>query len=233
MIYIKGIQKTSLVDYPPNIVSTIFLGYCNFRCPYCHNPDLVLKADETQNIMEGDILKFLEGKKIWLDGVCISGGEPTMHKDLPGFLAKIKELGLKVKIDTNGSYPEVLKELIDKKLVDYVAMDIKAPLDKYEKVAKINVDVENIKKSADMVRNSGIDYEFRVTVLKELLEKDDLIKIGEWLKGSKKMFLQQLKHNVALIDKDLEGKESSSMDELHEFKRLLEPYFEKVDVRSI
>lgn len=233
MIYIKGIQKTSLIDYPPNIVATVFLGYCNFRCPYCQNPDLVLNADKTQNLIEEDVFKFLKGRRIWLDGVCVTGGEPTMHKELPEFLAKIKELGLKIKLDTNGYFPKMLRELIEKKLVDYIAMDIKAPLDKYDKVASVSIDKEKIQESVNVIHSSGIDYEFRVTVVKELLEKDDLVRIGEWLKGSGKLFLQHFNSKVPLVDKSFEGKESYSINELEEFKKMLEPYFSKVDVRGV
>jgi pyruvate formate lyase activating enzyme len=233
MIYIKGLQKTSLVDYPPNIVASIFLGYCNFRCPYCHNPDLVLKADETENLIEEDIFRFLKGRKLWLDGVCVSGGEPAMHKELPQFLSKIKELGLKVKLDTNGYYPKMLRELIKRKLVDYFAMDIKGPLDKYEAVAKIKIDPDVIQQSVNMIRNSGIDYEFRTTVVKGILEKDDFIKMGEWLKGSEKLFLQRFNDKKPVIDQELKGKDNYDMNELEEFKKILEPYFKKVEVRGI
>lgn len=233
MLFIKGLQKTSLVDYPPYIVASIFLGYCNFRCPYCHNPDLVLKADETQNLMEEDVFKFLNGRRLWLDGVCISGGEPTMHKELPEFISKIKAMGLKVKLDTNGSNPNMLKRLVDDKLIDYIAMDIKAPLEKYGLLTSINVDIEKIKQSVSIIRNSGVDYEFRTTVVKEMLNKDDIVKIGEWLKGSNMLFLQQFNDKKPVIDESLIGKENYGLNELGEFKRLLEPYFKKVEVRGV
>src|SRR3989344_5633428 len=136
---IKGLQKTSLIDYPPYTSCVVFLAGCDFRCPFCQNPDLILNPEKLETVKQEDFLEFLKKRKKWLDAVCISGGEPTLYEDLPEFIKKIKDLGYKVKIDTNGNNPNAIEELINKKLIDYVAMDIKAPLDKYSKAANAKV----------------------------------------------------------------------------------------------
>jgi len=140
MLTIKGLQKTTLVDYPNKVACTIFLPRCNFRCGFCYNKDLVIDYDRLPSIQEEEIINFLKEKKKWLDGVVFTGGEPTLHRELPNFIKKIKEMGFLVKIDTNGTNPKMLKELIDNNIVDYIAMDIKAPLEKYDKITGVNVD---------------------------------------------------------------------------------------------
>ena len=230
MVEIRGLQKTSLVDYPPNIACAVFLGGCNFRCGFCHNPDIVL--NRTEIIKEEDFFKFLDERKNILDGVCVTGGEPTLHKFLPEFLMKIKNKGLKIKLDTNGSNPEMLANLIDNKLVDYIAMDIKGPLEDYEKICGCKVDVEAVKKSVEQVKRM-FDYEFRMTVVPEFVNKENIRGIGELLKGSKRMFLQQFVSSVDLIDFNLQNKIPYILKELSEMKEILRPYFYRVEIRGV
>lgn len=194
-IIIGGLQKSSLIDYPEKIAAIIFTQGCNFRCPYCHNPELIEGKGETVN----GVLEFLKTRIGKLDGVVITGGEPTIHKDLPEFIKEIKGLGFAVKLDTNGTNPEMLNTLIQEKLIDYVAMDIKAPIgqysDKYSEVTCSSVNIDNILKSIEILKNSQIyqnfDYEFRTTVVKSQLTTDDFEEIGELIKGAKKYYLQK------------------------------------------
>ncbi|MDI6655275.1 MAG: anaerobic ribonucleoside-triphosphate reductase activating protein [Candidatus Hydrothermarchaeota archaeon] len=195
---IKGLVKTTLIDYPGKIASTIFLAGCNFRCPYCQNPDLVAGYWELPTISEEEIFGHLKSRKKWLDGVCVSGGEPTLNEELPEFLRKIKSMGFLIKLDTNGTNPEMLKKLLDEKLIDYAAMDIKAPIERYEEVVRARVDLEKIKKSVEIIRNNDVDYEFRTTVVPGLLDSEDIRKICSWLRGSKRYYLQQFRPDVTL-----------------------------------
>ena len=192
MIKIGGLQKTTLIDYPGRVAATIFLVGCNFRCPFCYSPELVLKdkIKVQPKIPEGDFFRFLQKRKGMLEGVVICGGEPTIHKELPLFLEKIKRLGYLVKLDTNGSNPKMLSSLIKKELVDYVAMDLKAPKKKYNIVAGVEVNLENIEKSIDILREGVVDYEFRTTVVPGILKKEDIIEIARWLSPAKKYYLQ-------------------------------------------
>jgi pyruvate formate lyase activating enzyme len=227
---IKGLQEFTLIDYPGKVACTIFTFGCNFRCGYCHNPELVFD-DGSKAISEEEILQFLKKRKDFLDGVCITGGEPALHPDLPAFINKIKKLGLLVKLDTNGTNPEMLRRLIENKLVDFVAMDIKAPLEKYEKVVGVQVDKKKIQESINIIRNSGLEYEFRSTILPALHSKEDLINIGKWLKGSKKFCIQNFVPSKTLEEK-FKKEKSFSSDELNEFVNILKPYFEKIEVRE-
>jgi len=232
-ISIKGLQKTSLIDYPPYTACVVFLGGCNFRCGFCHNPELVLNFDKVKDIKVEKVLKHLKSKKKWIDGVCITGGEPTLYPDLYKFIYELKKEGFLVKLDTNGTNPETLKYLIGNKLIDYIAMDIKAPLEKYEKVAGINVDKEAIQKSVDIIRNSGIQYEFRTTAVPGLLCKEDFLKIGEWLKGSERFCIQQFRNSKALINEGLRNVEPYSPKQLEEFSDLVRPYFNTLEIKNI
>jgi pyruvate formate lyase activating enzyme len=189
-ILIGGIQKSSLIDYPEKISAIVFTQGCNFRCPYCHNPELLLIKCETVFTVSHfvDFLKTRIGK---LDGVVITGGEPTLHKDLPEFIKQIKELGFCVKLDTNGTNPEMLQSLLGKRLIDYVAMDIKAPIEKYSEVVCTKVNTDNILKSIEILMNSNINYEFRTTVVKSQLAVSDFEEIGKMISGAKKYYLQR------------------------------------------
>jgi pyruvate formate lyase activating enzyme len=230
MVDIRGLQKTSLVDYPPNIACTVFLGGCNFRCGFCYNPDIVFSRPA--QIPEKEFFEFLEERNNLIDAVCITGGEPTLHKYLPEFIMKIKNKGFKVKLDTNGTNPAMLQNLIDNKLVDYIAMDIKGPLEDYDRICGCKADTENVKKSIGQVRRL-FDYEFRLTVVPIFIDKNNILKIGELLKGSKKMFLQQFAVSSELVYPDMKNVQPYSVKELEEMKDMLKPYFYKVEVRGI
>lgn len=188
---IGGFQKTSLLDYPEKISAIVFTQGCNFRCPYCHNPEL-LKADgNTPNVSVSSVLDFLKTRRGKLDGVVITGGEPCLHVDLPEFIKEIKKLGFLVKLDTNGSYPGMLERLTEENLLDYIAMDIKAPLNRYKYISGIDIDINKIKMSIKHIMNCGTDYEFRTTVLKRLLSIEDFEKIGNEIHGAKRYYLQK------------------------------------------
>ena len=225
---IKGLQKTSLIDYSPYTSCVVFLAGCDFRCPFCQNPDLVLNPEKLDTIKKEDFFEFLKKRKKWLDGACISGGEPTLYKELPEFIKQIKDLGYKLKLDTNGNNPDMLKELV--KLADYVAMDIKSSLEKYDESAGVKVDIEKIKKSVEIIKNSGIDWEFRMTVVPALHSQEDFEKIGKWLKGAKRFFLQQFSNKICL-DKSFEKITPFSKEDMEEFKVILSKYISKVEVR--
>ena len=229
---IKGWQKTSVIDYEPYIASVLFTGSCNFRCGYCQNPDLVLNHEKIDNIPEEEVLDYLEKKKAWIDGVCITGGEPTMHKALPEFIKKIKNLGFRVKLDTNGTNPEMLEYLIKNKLLDYIAMDIKSSLEKYDSVAGVSVDKDAIKKSVELIKNSGLDYEFRTTVLSGIVGREELIEIAKWLKNSKRFVIQNFRGDRPLIDNKMQRVSAYTEEQLNEFKSLLTDYFQDVKIRS-
>ena len=186
---IKGIQKMTLLDYPGKVACTIFTKGCNFRCPFCHNASLV--GNEAECLEDEDVLAFLKKRVGILDGVCISGGEPTLNKDLPEFIDKVKTMGYLVKLDTNGSNPTVMKDLYQNGLIDYVAMDIKNSLKKYNKTAGVSdFDLSGIAESAEWLMNGHMQYEFRTTVVDELHEPEDFHDIGKWLTGAEKYFLQ-------------------------------------------
>ncbi|MFH0852362.1 MAG: anaerobic ribonucleoside-triphosphate reductase activating protein, partial [bacterium] len=189
-----GLQKLSLIDYPGRVAATVFTVGCNFSCPFCHNPELVkVGSDRLQMYLpEDDFFGFLKERHGMIEGICISGGEPTIHQDLPAFLEKIKSAGFLVKLDTNGTWPSVLKDLVAKKLVDYVAMDIKAPLERYHEIVNADVDLEKIHESTQLVRALP-DYEFRTTVIPDFHKKEDFLSIARWLDGSKRYYLQQFK----------------------------------------
>ncbi len=188
---IGTIQRFSLIDFPGRICAIVFTQGCNFRCPYCHNPELVEPSLYGRGMAEGDLLAFLDRRRGKLDAVSITGGEPLLQRGLTGFIEKVRALGYLVKVDTNGSFPLVLKDMLDKGLLDYIAMDVKAPLEKYEEVVKASVKPESIAQSIQLIMNSGIDYEFKTTVPSSLLTEKDLEKIGTLIKGAKRYYLQQ------------------------------------------
>lgn len=196
---IIGFIETSLLDWDGHIVASIYLSGCNFRCPYCHNKNVVLNPDSFDEVPLEHIESYISENKDFLDGIVVSGGEPTMHEDLPDLLKKIKRTGLKVKLDTNGTNPDMLGSLISENLVDYIAMDVKAPLNqKYSDIAGVEVKLDNIKRSIDLIEASGIDYEFRTTIVPILLSEDDILSIISELSGSKKYALQQFRPDYTL-----------------------------------
>lgn len=196
---IIGFIETSLLDWDGHIVASIYLPGCNFRCPYCHNKNAVLNPNSFDEIPIDYIESYISENKDFLDGIVVSGGEPTIHDDLQDLLRKIKGLGLKVKLDTNGTNPNMLEYLISENLIDYIAMDIKAPLNtKYSDAAGVEVNLEDIKRSIDLIESSGIDYEFRTTIVPIFLSKDDVYSIISELSGSKKYALQQFRPDYTL-----------------------------------
>ncbi len=186
---IGGFQKFSLIDYPGEISAIIFTSGCNFRCPYCHNPELVKMTAPI--IAEIDILNFLKIRTGKLSAVSITGGEPTLQKNLAEFIGKIKRMGLLIKLDTNGSNPDMLEELIRNRLIDYVSMDIKAPIDLYAQVIHSPFSKKRIGKSIDIIMASPVRYEFRTTIVKSLLSKDDIVEIGKAISGASNYYLQK------------------------------------------
>ncbi len=229
MFIIGGVQKSSLLDFPSKIAAIVFTQGCNFRCGYCHNAELLDFLAETK-FKESEFFEFLGRRKGKLDGVVITGGEPTLQKGLKGFILKVNEMGFEVKLDTNGTNPKVLKELIDGKLLDYVAMDIKAPLSKYERITGVRVNPENIKESINLIMTSGIDYEFRTTVVKSQLSFDDFDEIGNLIKGAKKYYLQKFVPSK-IYDKTLSTKTTYSDEEFKNLCENLKKYVDFVDFR--
>lgn len=231
-IEIKGYITSSLLDYPGKICSVIFLPNCNFRCPFCQNPDLITRPEKIPNVEPEKIFEHLQSRRKWLDGACITGGEPCLHQNLPEFLSKIKKLGFLVKLDTNGTNPKMLKELIEKKLVDYIAMDIKAPLNKYDEVAEVKVNKKAIQESIDIITKNKVDYEFRTTVIPKFIGKKDIEEIGKWLKGSRMYCLQQFRPTITL-DESFKNERTYTPEELKELAGIAKPFFKSVCVRGI
>ena len=228
---IQGFQKTTLLDYPGHVAATVFFGGCNFRCPFCHNGDLVLNPNSPAAFSPEEVLAYLEKRKKILDGVCITGGEPTLQKDLASFLTCIKELGLHVKLDTNGYRPEVLKELCRQGLVDYVAMDIKGSPDNYAVICGLKqMDFPRIQASAAFLLEGTVDYEFRTTVTRELHKKEDFIAIGSWIAGAKAYFLQGYQDSPQVIRPEFTA---YTLAELTEFQKLLQETIPHVEIRGV
>lgn len=188
---IGGLQKLSLVDYPGKLSAVIFTQGCNFRCGYCHNPELVIPACFEQSMPMSEIEDFIKKRAGKLDGIVITGGEPTLHMDLTSLITKIKELGYLVKLDSNGSNPVMLEYLLSNNLIDYIAMDIKGPIEKYSEIAEKTVKERAILTSIDLIMKSGIDYELRTTVVKDQLVLSDFEKIGQMIKGAKRYAIQK------------------------------------------
>ena len=202
---ISGLQKLTLLDYPGKIACTVFLQGCNFRCPFCHNASLVIR-DEQQYIEKEEFFSFLKKRQGLVEGVCVTGGEPLMSEQTLDFLRQIKSLGYCVKLDTNGYNPDLLRKVTEEKIADYIAMDIKNCLDKYaQTVGKENFDTEKIRCSIELIKDSGIDYEFRTTVVKQLHTEEDLFACADLAGKQSKYFLQQFKDSGDLISENLCG----------------------------
>ncbi|MBE0711206.1 MAG: anaerobic ribonucleoside-triphosphate reductase activating protein [Candidatus Aminicenantes bacterium] len=231
MVEIKGIEKFSSRDFPGHISSTVFLGGCTFRCPYCHNADLVLRPETIQTMPIDIFLSYLDGRKGWLEAVCFTGGEPLLHEEVEDLVRVVRERGLLVKLDTNGSFPERLEGLLAAGLLDWVAMDVKAPLERYREVTRSNVDVESIVRSADILRNSGARHTFRTTVVPGLVGKEDVVKIGEWLNGAADYLIQQFVPQTTIDPAFLEVKPFSRA-ELEDIVAAAKPYFQEARVEG-
>jgi len=236
-LIIKGFIQNSLLDWEGKIVSTLYVPYCNFRCSYCHNSGLVLNPDQYETVSWEVIEDFLVKRKGWLDGVCLTGGEPCFFKDLPEFIRKIKDLGIMVKLDTNGSFPGMLKEVITAGLPDYIAMDIKAPLDsiQYQKSAGIknNKIVDAVKQSIQMIMESKIDYEFRTTVVPSLHTEEDIKNIASYIQGAEKYALQNFSSQGEILNPEFSKIKPYNAEELNKIQTAISPYVIQCTIRGI
>ncbi|MBU1292303.1 anaerobic ribonucleoside-triphosphate reductase activating protein [Patescibacteria group bacterium] len=231
---IGGLQKSTLIDYPGKVAATIFTIGCNFKCPFCHNPELVdLKKIKRQpKIFEAVFFDFLKSRQDLLEGICITGGEPSIQPDIIDFIKKIKKLSFLVKLDTNGSQPKILEKLFNQNLLDFVAMDIKSSQENYSKTAGIKINPQDIQKSIDLIRENKIDYEFRTTIAPGLINNEEIKKIGQWLKGSKKFALQQFRPEKTL-DQSWQKSRPLLDEELKQMSKIAQKYFEQVELRGI
>ena len=239
---IGGLEKLTLLDYPDHLAAIIFTQGCNFRCHFCYNPLLVLplKGGDVKNkkekgfspLSDKNLFLFLAERFGRLEGVVITGGEPTLHPDLPAFIKRIKDIGYLIKLDTNGTNPEMLAGLISDKLIDYIAMDIKAPLFKYEEVVGAPVDCQSIEKSVNIVIGCGLPYEFRTTVVPDLLAASDFEEMGRVIKGAKKWYLQHFKSDTGLVNEGFEKKSGYTSKEMQEFAAIGKKYVNLCEVRE-
>ena len=218
---IGGLQKLSLIDYPGKLAAVVFTQGCNFRCGYCHNPELVLPREYCPVVPEEEVMVFLRSRQEYLEGVVVTGGEPTVQEDLISFLDKLKRLGYLVKLDTNGSRPEVLKQLISLRLVNYVAMDVKASLGRYREIINAPVPVEKIKESIRLILEAGIPHEFRTTVVKAFHSSQDLLEIRSLAQGARQYNLQRARIDGKILDKSLLAQEQYCDDEFDRLKEIM------------
>ena len=227
---IQGLQKMTLLDFPGEVACTVFLGGCNFRCPFCHNFGLVT-GQVSSTVSEDEFFKFLAQRRGLLDGVAVTGGEPCLQPDLPDFLKKIKQFEMDVKLDTNGSRPDMLEQLVEQRLIDYVAMDIKSSQDGYVRAVGLEeLDLVPIEASVAMVMSSGIPYEFRTTVVDGIHTEKDFEDIGKWLTGSEKYVLQPFVMSDAVPDDTLSA---PSIEKLERYRSIVMPFIEHVEIRGI
>ena len=227
---IGGLQRVSLIDYPGLICATIFLQGCNFKCSYCHNPELVDTRLFQPCIKENEVLDFLNMRGGKLDAVTITGGEPTIQDDLAPFIKKIKKMKFAVKLDTNGSQPQIVKNLLDEKLLDFIAMDIKAPLEKYKSVVKVPVNSDLIKESIKLILKAKIPHEFRTTIVQSQLEEKDILQIAELISGANSYVLQKFVP-VKTLDKKLLKEKSYPDEKFQKIKKRLEHQISSVTIR--
>jgi len=232
---ISGLQKTTLLDYPGHVAATVFLAGCNFRCPFCHNMNIVDGEDNVSVYSEDEILSFLNKRKGVLSGVCITGGEPTLNINLPDFIKKIKDLGYLVKLDTNGSNYKMLNSLVYEGLIDYVAMDVKTSLSNYPLVAGISKDkteemMSNVEKSISFLLSGKIEYEFRTTIVKQYHDLETMKEIGKLIKGAERYYLQCFTESEYVPDKSLS---SLDKDMLYEYLQAIKVFVENAELRGI
>lgn len=243
---IGGLEKFSLIDYPGHLAAIVFTSGCNFRCHFCYNPMLVEPGrisstdDEEKGrslgtglnqIQESDLFEFLQTRVGKIDAVVVTGGEPTLHRDLPEFIKKIKDLGFKVKLDTNGTNPQALKNLLEQNLIDYIAMDIKGPFEKYDLVVGAQINKDDLVETISLIMNSGLPYEFRSTIVPGLHEIDDIAKMGEMIKGARKWFLQPFKSDVELVNNAFKNANSFSDADMAKMKEIGKSYVDYCEVR--
>ena len=222
-----GLQKLTLLDFPEKVACTVFIGGCNMRCPYCHNSDLIAPTDAAIMSIE-EFFAFLESRKNLLGGVCITGGEPLLSANIIDFARQIKQLGYAVKLDTNGSNPSKLTQMIGEGLVDYVAMDIKNSRENYNSAAGCAVYIEKIQQSASLLLKGGVDYEFRTTVVRELHTEADIASIGEWIRGAKRYSIQNFQQSPNVMGDDLSG---FTQPELEHFASIMQNYVDEVKIK--
>lgn len=231
-VAVRGIHKTSLVDFPGEVCSTIFFGGCNFRCPWCHNADLVLRPSALPEIPPEDVLAFLDRRKSFIRAVCLTGGEPTLARDVEDLICQLKGSGFKVKIDTNGTRPAVLAGLLEKGLLDYVAMDVKGPPEKYHLLTGVKADLGAIEESIALLKDSRVAYEFRTTVVPGLLLEEDLLALGYMLRGAKRYVLQAFRPADSVIDGYYRDIPPCSEATLKKAAAKLAPFFGQVEIRA-
>jgi pyruvate formate lyase activating enzyme len=248
---IGGLIKTSLVDYPGKVSAIVFTKGCSFACHFCYNPLLVwpeetasvtspntrghLRKSEKEPapnlISADDLFQFLEKRAQQLDALVITGGEPTIHRDLPEFIRKVRALGYAIKLDTNGTNPDMLAALVKEGLIDYIAMDLKGPAEKYSEITGVKADFNKIKKSVKIIMASGLPYEFRTTVVPGLLNKEDIAPMGEIIKGADKWYLQKFRSNTALVDEGFQGRKPYTDKDMAEMAKAGGRYAKKCENR--
>lgn len=227
---ILGFAKTTLLDYPEHVAATIFTGGCNFRCPFCHNGQMVLNPASMEKISEEEVMAHLIKRKNVLDGVCITGGEPTLQADLKDFIKGVKDIGYLVKLDTNGTHPELIKELIDEKLIDYVAMDIKNCKTKYAATAGCDERlVDKVMESVALLKQGLIDYEFRTTVVRELHSKEDMIELAKMIEGAPKYFLQSYVDSDNVIDRKYSAYSKEELEDIAKSISFVHPHLRGIE----
>lgn len=228
---IMGMQKSTLLDYPGKIACTVFTGGCNFLCPFCHNAELICPAAEEQGVSRSSLMAFLKKRRGILDGVCISGGEPVIHSGLEELVREIKDLGYLVKLDTNGSFPQKLKEFVKEGLLDYVAMDIKNSKTKYARTAGLKYfDTEPVEESVRFLMKGSLPFEFRTTVVRQLHTKEDMSEIGEWISGDEPYFLQAFEASDRV---PVSGLSAYSKEEMEELADVLREKVPNVELRGL
>lgn len=229
---ISGLQKTTLLDYPGCVACTVFTGGCNFRCPFCHNSSLVVPERIAEGVSEDELMAFLKKRVGVLDGVAITGGEPLLHKDMPEFLRKIKALGFKIKLDSNGSNPQLLEDIVDEGLVDRVAMDIKNSPELYARTIGLdNYDLSAVERSKNFLLEGRVDYEFRTTVVKGLHTVESIRQAAKWIEGAKEYYLQQFKDSGDVLR--LDGLGAFNEDEMKILRQAAAEFVPNVQLRGI
>ena len=226
---IGGLQKVTLLDFPGKVACTVFLTGCNLRCPYCHNPELVLPRNNGKTVSENELFEFLFSRKGKLDGVCITGGEPMLYPSLPDLIRRIKEMGFLVKLDSNGTLPEMLEHLLREELLDYVAMDIKNAPSRYVETCGADV-IANVKKSVALLKSSHAEYEFRTTVCHPLHSPEDIREIGRWICGARRYFLQPFVDSGNLLGSGISAMEKPELEAL---LSAVKPYIPAAELRGV
>ena len=228
---IRGFNKTTLLDFPGKVASTVFTGGCNFRCVFCHNSELVLSPASQPEIPESEIFEHINKRKGILEGICITGGEPTLDPDLIPFMSRLKEAGMAVKLDTNGYRPEVLREIIRKGVADMFAMDIKSDREGYKRIIGLDApDISRIEQSVELIMKSGVDYEFRTTAVRDYFDEKVAENISVWLKGAKKYFIQRFEDGDNVLE---EGLSAPDIETLQRCRAILEKAIEQVELRGV